>query len=192
MNPIRTGILSSLLIALAGCASRRSPVLGVRPLPATSFSANQAVRYPETLRAYYLGRYVEGGDGLLMHEGHVFYRVEQTSRWNLQPGASGDGPLVTPQPLANAAHSPAPLNDEAVAELHRQQEVTAAVTAEADQLTGSLHQLGQAVAQTGAIAEQNVKLREQLNAAVKRLDLLEAEFKQQRLAPAPTNTAFQP
>lgn len=191
MTPIQTIVLSCLALGLIGCASKRPPIVGVRPLPATSFSNDETVRYPETLRAYYLGRYVDGG-GFSMHEGHVVYRVEQTGRWDLHPGASVEAPLATPQLLDNAAHRPVPLNDEAVAELHRQQEITAAVQSEADKLSGSLQQLGQAITQARSIAEQNVQLRQQLDAALKRLDSLEAEFKQRHGASASTNTSFQP
>lgn len=77
---------------------------------------------------------------------------------------------------------PTPANDDIIAELNRQKQITQAVTTEANKLTASLQQLGQAISETRAIAQQNSELRQQISGALKRIESLESELKKQQAA----------
>jgi len=85
--------------------------------------------------------------------------------------------------LPDAAHIPAPLNDEITAELNHQKEMTRRVTTEASRLTETLEQLSAALADARTQARQNVALREKLFAMEQRLAALENELRQRQQAP---------
>ncbi len=175
------------LVFATSCASHRpKPVfLNLSPPPAVAPSG--VVRYPEVVRAYHLGRYVDPDRPGEMHEQHTVYRVEAQSTWNLHPDpVSSVSPASACAPT-NAAYSPPPVNDAVAAEVNRQRQITQTMLAEANRLTGALQQLGQAVSQTRSIARENHQLRQQLNTALKRLDLLQAEIEKLQAEPAPTN-----
>ena len=151
------------------------------------------LRYPEAVRAYHVGRYVEPNNPLVMHENHPLYRVESMATWNLHPGPGPQPQAATLAPMTNSAFLPAPWNDSVVAELNQQKQVTRAVTQEAQRLSATLQALNQAVTNTQEIARQNHLLRQQLGAAEKRLDTLEAEFhRQQSLLSTVTNSLTTP
>src|SRR5437867_4125706 len=105
-----------------------------------------------------MGRYVDPSNPLMMHENHTLYRVEVTSRWNLHPGPPGEALTTKIKSLPDAAHIPAPLNDEITAELNHQKEMTRKVTSEANRLTETLEQLRAALADARTQARQNVAL----------------------------------
>ena len=64
------------LLFLAACST--TPKLTLRPQePPPSSSGNSAVRYPEVIRPYHFGRYVDPNDDLVMHEEHTVYRVKK-------------------------------------------------------------------------------------------------------------------
>lgn len=164
------------LLFLTACSTNRAPRLVIRPQEPPPSLDESAVRYPEIIRAYHIGRYADPNNDLVLNEQHVIYRVEAGTRWNLHPGS--DGFHQTPQFLAltNAAFAQAPVTDDVVAEVNRQKLMTLTITAEAARLTGSLRQLGVAIAETKAIARENHELRQQLSAALKRLDAVESEL----------------
>jgi hypothetical protein len=125
------------LLFLTACATNRPPTLGLRPQQPPPATDDSAVRYPEVVRAYHVGRYVDPNDDQVMHEQHVIYRVEENSRWNLHPGPAG-GISLTPAPTRNAAFSPTPVNDAILAEVNAQRLATAQVIAGSKILTASL------------------------------------------------------
>src|SRR5947208_5321552 len=104
-----------------------------------------------------------------MHKTHALYRVEVTSRWNLHPGAQCDLPPVELKALSDPAHVSAPFNDQVIAELNRQREITQRVTNEASKLTAVLRQLGESLAETKAVAKENLALKQQLSDAEQRI-----------------------
>ena len=72
------------LMFLTACST--APKLALRPQSPPPAADNSAVRYPEVVRAYHVGRYADPNDDLVMHEQHVVYRVEENTRWDLRPG----------------------------------------------------------------------------------------------------------
>jgi hypothetical protein len=119
-----------------------------------------------------------------MHETHTFYRVEETSRWNLHPGPHCDPQPVQLKALPHSALVPAPFNEEVIAELNRQKEITQKVTSEADRLTAVLQQLGQSLAETKGVAKENLMIKQQLITAEQRISALEIELRRQQQATA--------
>jgi len=87
------------LLFLTACST--APKLALRPQPPSPALDNSTVRYPEVLHSYHLGRYVDPGDDMVMHEQHTVFRVEENTHWNLHPGIPGPGP-ASPSPT-NAA-----------------------------------------------------------------------------------------
>ena len=189
-------VLTSILVCLAGCASKPSGAIAMRPLPAANMPEDKAhsIRYAETSRAYHIGRYVDPNNPFVMHETHTLYRVEETSRWNLHPGPQCDTLPVQLKTLSHAALVPAPFNDDIIAELNRQKELTHKVTTEANRLTVVLQQLGESLAETKGVAKENLTLRQQLNSAEQRISALEIELRRQQqiTATGASNAIFSP
>ena len=70
------------LLFLSACST--APMLALQPQQSPPMD-NAAVRYPEVVRAYHVGRYADPNDDLVMHEQHAIYRVEENTRWNFHP-----------------------------------------------------------------------------------------------------------
>lgn len=174
-------------IILAGCTVPKTGRVTVTPRSATVApeELSTTVRYPEVIKGYHIGRYVDAQDRLLMHEGHPFYRVESFAAWNLHSPPPGVVQPVSVASLTNSAFATPPLNDGVIAELNRQREITLAVTRQAESLNQSLKQFNESLAGTRALAQQNQRLRDQITNAEKRLTVLEAELRQK---PQPTTT----
>src|SRR6266542_4808741 len=148
-------------VCLAGCASQRTATAPPLPTLGVPHDAD-SIRYQETFRAYHVGRYVEPNNPLLMPDSHTLYRVETLPHWNLNPGAPSGPMPVQVWAITDPAHAQAPLNDDIVAELNRQKEITQTVTTEANRLTAVLEQLRSSVAETKAVAKDNLALKQQL------------------------------
>jgi hypothetical protein len=144
----------------------------LRPQPALQSSDNSTLRYPEVLHAYHLGRYVDPNDGLVMHEQHVVYRVEEISRWDLHPAAGGN--YYPAFPPLDAAFSPAPVNDAVLAEVNSQRLATSQIMGQGKRLASSLQQLEKALQDSKTNQEMTVRLRSVVEDLRKRLAALEA------------------
>ena len=122
------------LLFLSACST--APKLVLRPQQPPVTTDNSAVRYPEVVRAYHFGRYVNPNDDLVMHEQHVVYRVEENTRWNFHPGPVGGN--VPALPARDAAFVPAPVNDAILAEVNSQKLATVQIMLEASVLSAAL------------------------------------------------------
>ena len=87
-------IMTTVFLFTAACVSEKIPPLPEnRPSylsPEVSGAFIRAddlsnLRSRENIKAYSLGRRIDGSDDSLMYEGGVVYRVENESSWNLQP-----------------------------------------------------------------------------------------------------------
>jgi hypothetical protein len=165
------------LMFLTACSTNRPPTLILRPQQPPPATDNSAVRYPEVVRAYHFGRYVDPNDDLVMHEQHVVYRVEENTRWNLHPGPAGGSPLA-PAPSRNAAFNPTPVNDTILAEVNSQRLATAQVIAGSKILATTLQQLESTLRSVRRNEQVVVHLQIEVDDLKKRLARLEA-------APAP-------
>jgi hypothetical protein len=158
------------LIFLTACST--TPKLTLRPLQPPPAVDNSTVRYPEIINAYHVGRYVDPGDDLVMHEQHVVYRVEENTRWDFHPGAvCGNATSSTPR---DAAFSPAPVNDAILAEVNSQRLATAQIMVQARTLSAALMQFQSALQQTRTNLQQTAALRAMVSEIKQRLDALEA------------------
>src|SRR5258706_4030934 len=102
------------LVCSTACQSPPSGSVAIRPMPSTVVPADGGIRSGERLRAFQVGRYVDANNHLLLHEQHTLYRIEAGPAWDLHPGPSCPGPATNIVPLKDAAHVPAPANDELV------------------------------------------------------------------------------
>jgi hypothetical protein len=132
------------LLFLSACST--APRLALRPQQPPPAADDSAVRYPEVVRAYHFGRYVDPNDDLVMHEQHVVYRVEENTRWNFHPGPVGGN--VPALPARDAAFAPAPVNDAILAEVNSQKLATVQIMLEARVLSAALAQFQNALQQT--------------------------------------------
>jgi hypothetical protein len=173
------------LLFLAACSA--APRLVLRPQPPANTDISP-VRYPEDVRAYHFGRYIDPSDDMVMHEEHVVYRVEENTRWNLHPVANGsfDTPLTVAMPR-NPAFSPVPVNDDILAEVNSQRLATAQIISEARILSAALGQFQAAVQQTKTNLLETARLRRTVDEIQKRLDAVEAAPTQAPAASLPTN-----
>lgn len=162
------------LLFLSACST--APKLALQPLPSSNLAAN-TVRYPETIRAYHFGRYVDPNDNLVMHEQHTVYRVEQNARWDLRPlQATTMSPVDPASPETTEARDvafyPTPINDAILAEVNAQRLATAQIMRQSRILAISLAEFQSALAQTRTNLYQTAQLRVTVNELQKRLDAL--------------------
>lgn len=158
------------LLFLSACST--TPKLTLRPQQPPPATDNSAVRYPEIINAYHVGRYVDPNDDLVMHEQHVVYRVEENTRWNFHPGAADAGVLQFTS-SRDSAFSPLPVNDAVLAEVNAQKMATVQIMLEARTLSAALVQFQAALQQTKTNFQQTALLRLTVNDMQKRLDALE-------------------
>jgi len=158
------------LLFLSACST--TPKLTLRPQQPPPATDNSAVRYPEVLHAYHVGRYTDSNDDLIMHEQHVVYRVEENTRWNFHPGpAEGN---LSALPSRDAAFAPAPVNDAILAEVNSQKAATTQIMIQARTLTAALLQFQTALSQTKTNIQETLILRASVNDMKQRLDALES------------------
>ena len=96
-----------LLCFLAGCATRKE-VRSVQPMEIrgslVAATDMPAIRTPETVKAYPVGRYTDPNFPDQMHERHILYRREQSADWNYRPSQ----PQVLPLGPVAAVSDPSP------------------------------------------------------------------------------------
>jgi hypothetical protein len=156
------------LLFLPACST--SPRLVLRPQQPPPLADNLAVRYPEVLHAYHIGRYADPSDDSLLHEQHVLYRVEESARWDFHPGPANGQP--TAAPLHDAAFAPGPVNDAILAEVNSQRLATSEIMVKARTLSAALTQFQIALQQTKTNLQETARLRVTVNEIQKRLDAI--------------------
>jgi len=173
------------LLFLSACST--SPKLVLRPQQPLPMD-DSAVRYPEVLHAYHVGRYADPNDDLIMHEQHTVYRVEENTRWNFHRGpADGNLPAL---PSRDAAFAPAPVNDAILAEVNSQRLATTEIMMQARTLSTALAQFQTALSQTKTNLQETARLRASVNEMKQRLDTLESAPGQ--LPATPISTTNEP
>jgi hypothetical protein len=164
------------LLFLSACST--APRLALRPQSPLAATDNSTVRYPEVIHAYHVGRYADPNDGLVMHEQHVVYRVEENTRWDLHPATIGSNTFLAPS-AHDAAFSPVPVNDAILAEVNSQRFATAQIMVQARTLSAALMQFQSALQQTQTNLQQTATLRATVSEMKQRLAALEAAPSQQ-------------
>lgn len=163
------------LMFLTACST--TPKLVLHPQSPPPAVDNSAVRYPEVVRAYHVGRYADPNDDLVMHEQHVVYRVEENTRWDLRPlraATIGGSATFTTEPVPrDAAFSPASVNDAVLAEINAQKLATVQIMVQARTLSSALAQFQSALQQTRTNLQETAVLRAAVFDMKKRLDTLE-------------------
>jgi len=172
------------LLLLSACASNRKlTVLNMpRSVPGMTLPSDdiESVRYSENIKAYNVGRYVDPNNALLMHERHVLYRVETTAKWNLHPNAPATVALGPAVQIIDPARKDGPTTAEVIAEVNRQKAATQTVIDQGKRLNDTLTQISTALDATKQVADQNRQLTTEIDLTKQRLDLLEAEIRDQR------------
>jgi len=143
----------------------------------------ESVRYSENIKAYPVGRYIDPGSSLVMHDRHTVYRVETTAKWNLHPNGPVSVPLGPPVGLVDPARHNTPVNADIIAEVNRQKAATQALLDQGTKLDQTLSQLSGAFQVTKQLGEQNRQLRDELTTNQKRLDALEQELRKKQADP---------
>jgi hypothetical protein len=160
------------LMLLTACASK--PKLVLHPKEPATVVRDASVRYPEATRRYYVGRYVDPHNSLTMHEQHVVYRMEQTSRWNLHSGPSSPSGVTLLPAVSDPAFVPFPVNDAILAEINAQKAATTAVMIQTRQLSGALEQFQAALRQRKSNLQETTTLRATIATLEKRVMQLES------------------
>ena len=174
------------LLFLSACST--APRLVLTPQSPPPVTDNSAVRYPEIVRAYHVGRYADPNDDLVMHEQHVVYRVEENTRWDFRPGATcGSAFAMLPTPR-DVAFSPAPVNEAILAEVNSQRLATGQIMLEARTLSAALAEFQTALRQTKTNMQQTAALRLTVKDLQRRLDLLAATPPPPTTPPVPAAT----
>jgi hypothetical protein len=158
------------LMFLTACST--TPKLTLRPQQPSAAADDAAVRYPDTVRSYYFGRYVDPSDNLVMHEKHVIYRVEENSRWDLHPKQT-DNAVFQFTPPRDAAFAPAPTNDAILGEVNAQKLATTQIRAQAKDLASTLAQFQTVLEQTRTNFQEMAILRASVVQMKQQLDALE-------------------
>jgi hypothetical protein len=165
------------LLFLTACSTTKPPALVLRPEPPPPVADNSAIRYPEVIRSYHIGRYVDPDDDLVMHEQHVLYRIEENPRWNFHPGPA-NGSVPEPLPARNTAFSPTPVNDAILAQVNAQRLATVQIEMEAQTLAAALARFQATLQQTRTNLQETAVLRAQVSRIQQELDALQAVQKQ--------------
>jgi hypothetical protein len=175
------------LMFLTACST--TPKLTLHPQQPSPVTDNSAVRYPEVVRAYHFGRYIDPNDGLVMHEQHVVYRVEENTRWDLRPASAVSDVFFPAAPSPrDAAFTPLPVNDAVLAEVNAQKLATVQIMVQAQTLTSALAQFQTALQQTKTNLQEMAVLRASVVEIKKQLDALETAQHQPSPPPnVPTN-----
>ena len=180
------------LLFLSACST--TPKLALRPQPASPPVENSTVRYPEVVRAYHFGRYVDPNDDFMMHEQHTVFRIEENTRWDLHPPDGGNGTLVSPgAPRRDTAFSPVPVNDAVLAEVNAQKLATLQIMMQSRTLATALAQFQTALSQTKTNLQETAVLRTTVSNIKRRIDALESVPEQFPASPiSTTNTPPDP
>ena len=154
----KTSTLLSLVVAAlcAGCESppkKPMPIPPVTPAPVVAPVSGtdldqtnvEKVRVSETLKSYPVGRYIDPYDPNVMHEGHVIYRKEAGSSWNLNPNAPTVVPLGPVLAVADPAKTPAPLPAELEQRMAEQNQLVASLIEQNEALAKELAKLGKEI-----------------------------------------------
>jgi len=176
------------LLFLSACST--SPKMTLRPQSSPPVE-NASVRYPEVVRAYHFGRYVDPGDDLVMHEQHTVFRVEESTRWSLRTATTGGAgvsatTMATPR---DSAFSPLPVNDAVLAEVNAQKLATVQIMIQTRTLSAALGQFQTALAQSKTNLQETAVLRAAVNDMKHRLDTLEAAPEQLPATPLSATNA---
>jgi hypothetical protein len=176
------------LLFLSACST--SPKLTLRPQPSLPVE-NASVRFPEVVRAYHFGRYVDPNDDLVMHEQHTVFRVEENTRWSLRTATMGcvgvsATTMATPR---DSAFSPLPVNDAVLAEVNAQKLATVQIMTQTRTLSAALGQFQTALAQTKTNLQETAALRTAVSDMKHRLDALESAPEQLPATPLSTTNA---
>jgi len=166
------------LVLVASCASQPKRYIFQDTLPAPVLKP--PVRYPEVIRTYAFGPYVDPNHPDLMHARHSMYRVEEPARWDLHPGPYDEaitGPL---NPPPDAAFAPPPTNDVILAELNRQRQATERVMGEALRLARSYDELQKVINEMKSVATNHVEITARVANTEQRVAEFEKEL--QKLA----------
>jgi hypothetical protein len=173
------------LLFLSACST--APRLALTPQSSSPTTDDAAVRYPEVIRAYHVGRYADPSDDLVMHEQHVVYRVEENTRWDLHPATMGSNGFLPAVPVSHdAAFSQAPVNEAILAEVNSQRLATGQIMLEARTLSSALAEFQTALQQTRTNLQETAALRLTVDDLQRRLDILAAA---QMQPPAPAISA---
>ncbi len=157
------------LLFLTACST--APKISVRPQQPPLMPDN--IRYPEIVRAYHFGRYVDPNDDLVMHEQHVVFRVEENARWDLHPASGGNAFFPFTPPSRDVAFSPTPVSDAVLAEVNSQRLATTQIMAESKVLTLALQQLQTSLQDARKNEQATASLRTALAGINERLHALE-------------------
>jgi hypothetical protein len=159
------------LLFLSACSS--TPKYSSYPPQSALRIDDSSLRYPEVIRAYHFGRYVDPNNGLVMHQEHAVYRVEQNTRWDLHPGAASASGIIPFGLPRDAAFNPLPVNDAVLAEMNAQKMATVRIVMEAKTLSTTLSQFESAFQQTKTNLQETAVLRAAILELNQRLNALE-------------------
>lgn len=173
------------VLFITSCASHPRPHIVVKPASPSPLKSDDAVRYDEVVRPYYVGRYVDPNHPDVMAEQHAVYRVEVSAHWNLHPGQGSSLGLLNPPP--NAAFSPRPANDAIVAEVNQQREFTERVLQEAGQLSQSYQELQKVISNMTTVVSNSAAFNARLTASEQHIRQMEQEIHQMAAATSNTN-----
>lgn len=142
------------------------------------------VWHPDEVAPYVLGRYVDPRDPNMVHESHLVYRREKSSRPNLTPPAV----VVLPSSEVagpSAAHVLQFYRDALTAELNAQRTTSEQIIEQSRQLQQSVGTLNEQVQSLRQSVEEGARLRSQWQDITGRVDQLERRLREAQ-APAET------
>lgn len=176
------------LLLLSACST--SPKLTLRPQPSSPVE-NASVRFPEVVRAYHFGRYVDPSDDLVMHEQHTVFRVEENTRWSLRTATMGSPAIyaTTTAMPQDSAYYPLPVDDAVLAEVNAQKLATVQIMMQTRTLSAALGQFQTALAQTKTNLQETAALRAAVSDMKHRLVALESTPEQLPASPLSTTNA---
>jgi hypothetical protein len=192
-RPLLGLALAALVAAfVTGCAASpkfmTTREVPIRPVSGTALSpeAADSVRYPETLKEYAHGRYVDPNNSEVLHEKGTTYRVEQEAAWNLHSDLNQELPLPggPDEHVADSARMPNPYTAEMEQEFRKQAAYTRALSQQNDALLTRLETLNKQSERIDSVLSENDQLRASLESTQSQV----RELTTQANKPAPAST----
>lgn len=143
-------MILSLAFGLSGCKTARTAKVkppASQPIQVSGTELdpyNMAkIRTPESVRAYYIGPYIDPEDSRIRHDGHRVSVIDNQAEWNLNPSAPTAVPLGPVVAVSDPAKQTMQLSGELDSKIVQANTLIAALLEQNDELLAELKQKDQ-------------------------------------------------
>jgi hypothetical protein len=186
-NPLPIlSLIAGVPLLVTSCKSDPPALVVTHPPAYLTPEQRSNVWLPDQVAPYSLGRYLDPRDPNVLHEAHIFYRREQTSRPNFTPPAAL---VLPPAGSASASNSTALLRDALTAELNEQSARSKVLVSQVQSVEQLLRDLSSRTQSLQEIVREAARVRAQLQAVSNRVETIEGRLLPETPPPSAIATA---